>query len=672
MSEESKIEVKQKFNLVSLIISKIKSKDYPWLGLFIIVPTIIILILGSLLANNYLGLTADAARGKLKSLKLGVTDFDGYKYSSSNKDQSVIDLFTRAGVKKQYLIAGLINNGPKSITNIESLISGDIDVTTSIPNLNDYQLQLGQKSASNECTSLLSLTTKLDLINIASQLLNKGKITNPNDCSLKQAIASKNSDIISLYSSKLKLTKSDINTLVKNGDTGVIPFMNADNVDKDTLSALLSMDHSAHDSKDHDKIESLISDAVFNNISKEIKDQELSKAIDSSKFNIVASLIRKGASYDKLIKPYGFDKEISLYDYGISKKEDSLVTSIIDAGYKYNPIITTISNGVSTTDNLLYYCIQSKMNTCAQTLIDKGFDLSTTYKPSSTDSTQYPIVFAAAANSEQFPIITKMIEKANVVKTLSPENKKKFLAYLLYNFSQTPKVQDIDAIKSVLTQDVDINSNLYYSPNETGGYAEGGVPVWSQPLFNNPNFNSIPEEQVKSAFNKYIELIGDKITKFDFTKDRLTSIGVATHLGQSKLVELMLKKGVNPNSPDSSNNQTPIMLVALKKSYFDIAKLFIDNKIDLNLDITQSSYSTEKTSYLINFIQSFNGPNKLEGVKLLVENGANINKCYSVNDLEQICPLSAASYENSKSDVTTYLETKGAKCEFVSRGLCKK
>jgi hypothetical protein len=439
---------------------------------------------------------------------------------------------------------------------------------------------------------------------------------------------------------KLQENKQNIKEQIIKGDTSVVKLITKENVDTSVVQSLSNIDNKV---VNFDLVEGLIADAVYSHLSFEDKNIELEKMIKENKYGLVASLIRSGADYSK--------SETMLSKYAIEQKNDKLLAALVDKGFKFANNVTV--NGVI--DNLLYYTLNNDMLESSKSLVTQNFDIKSTYKPTINGGEEFPLVFAAAKDSKTFPLVRQMIIKDNVVKALNNQQKQQFLAYFLYNFSQEINKQDLDVLKYVLTQDVNINSSLHYNPYETAKYITKDYPVWTTPLYianSNAKYDTL---SVTNTLNSYINEVTPKITGYNFNQERFTSIGLATHLKLNQLVTNMLANGLKPSSLDSDNNQEPILIIALRQGNFELAKILIDFNLDLNVELNN------KSSYLLSYLEDNRSQDKLKGVKLLVEKGANVNQCVDDSNGGKKCPLAVAIKENSKSEVTSYLQSKGAK-----------
>jgi Ankyrin repeats (3 copies) len=678
-------------NYLQKIKNSFAAKNYKWLITFFFLPLLLVVFLLFQVTDYSLGLTKEGARNKLDRENVLVSDKNALRYSVLGEKETVV-LLERAGADKSYILAGsLISNNPLTENLLKSYLDKDTNLTANVEKFGDYlgKIEFGDEVKKNlnyntSCTSLLGLAVGAGQKEKLITLISNGKIEDKQDCSLRLALNKGDTSLIEILTNnaRLDLRETDLISFVSSGQKTVIPFLTQENVSEKVLQAALNMSHDSHDSKDHDNHESQMVEAVFKFASQERKDKELISSLENRKINIAASLIRLGAKSDLKFTPknssYYSSKEVETtpFEYAVSKKEDALLSALIDAGYKY-PETVTVQNPDSffgqdkIRENLLYYTISNKMVRSSNNLIDKGFDVNSSYLPSVKSAQGYPLVFAAASSSSTFGIIPKMVEKGDVINRLSQEKKQEFLAYFLYNFADTPIMEDLEIVKFVLKQDLDINSTLNYN----GGYSNFSAPVWSSPLYRLTGGST--EKSVREVIGEYIKLIKDKALKVDFTRDRKTSIGIATHLGQTELVRLMLDKGIDPNSLDSSDNQESILNIALKKGYKEIVQALVEKKVDLNKESRANSiFSASMTTPLLSVLNTQNGYGSqdeeiLDNVKLLVENGADVNKCVKSNDKEQECPLSVASYYNSKGKIVEYLKSKGAKCDFVSSKLCK-
>ena len=104
-----------------------------------------------------------------------------------------------------------------------------------------------------------------------------------------------------------------------------------------------------------------------------------------------------------------------------------------------------------------------------------------------------------------------------------------------------------------------------------------------------------------------------KNIKITETKKKESLIHVATKLGLDKLVEKLIRKGIDINCQD--DKKTTPLHIAAHNGHIDIAKQLLENKADVD------SLDEYELPPLYNAIVN----NHLEIVKLFIQHGANVN-----------------------------------------------
>jgi Ankyrin repeats (3 copies) len=661
---------------LTAIWTNLKNKNYLWLFTRLVIPLIAIVAIIFSIANYNLGLSADAAVAKLRRDGIAITDYSAFKYASEGKTD-IVSMLTKSGITDKYIIAGAIAG--KNISILNSYLNSKSDITQELPQLYAYLSSIKSQSdkLDTNCSSALSLAIQLNNPEIITKLLSDPSyIKNKQDCSVSTAIRLDRTDAINQLKTKgLTLSKSELINLIKDGEVGVVPFITDASYDPEMLSAIENINHAKIEllgEPKHTQIEQKITDAVLKAIPEISKNELLITTLSGDKLTLAAGLIRNGAKNDILFTPKGSDKPTTIQDYIIQAKNDKLASALITSGYNY-PTLTTLKDqsGTIIKENTLNYFIINNMFGAAIELVNKNFDLNSAFRPTTTSVNELPIAFSAANIRTGFPILAAMIKKNNVVKTMTPELKQRLVASVFNNLGYSEdKLEDLTILKDLLTQDIDINSTLNQVSYglDSSNYAELSAPIWGTVYLSKSNGYSILNDKNITYLNEYHKLIGPYIKKFDFTRDGYTSIGMAVLSENIELVKLLLDNKVSANNAINTSSKKPILQQALEGRSDEVAKLLLKSDIKLN-EVIKTQNSGE-TTYLINTIKGTNGSS--ERIKLLVEAGANVNLCISYNELEQICPLGSALNNNSKSEIVYYLESKGAKCNYVGNGLCKK
>jgi Ankyrin repeats (3 copies) len=662
-------------SLFQALWTNIRQKNYLWLGLRVFLPLVILSVIGFTLVNYNLGITPDAAYAKLSRENIPVTNYSGFKYAAEN-NLNVVNLLIKSGLKQDYIIAGAVAKSHKSILN--NVLNSKSNLTTELSELDRYwsPTTMDNYAGEPECKTALGLSVKVGNIDIIKQLLsNPTYISNKNDCSVITAVKIGNTEIINLLNKEgMKLAKTDLITLITNGYEGVIPFIDANTYDETMLSAIENMNHSQIEKlgePKHTQVEQAITDAVLKSIPTDSKNQLLAKALIEDKLVLAAGLIRNGAKPDVSFTPKGSDKPTTVIEYTIAKKNDKLASALIAGGYKFQEVINvTDVNNLTIKENTLNHFINSGMVQSSIAMVEKGHNINSTFRVSSTSTQELPIVFAAANVRAAFPVLSAMIKRDNAVKTLSPELRQKLVASVFNNLGYSEdKIEDLAVLKDLVTQDVDINSTLNQVSYglDNSNYAQLSAPIWGTVYLSKVNNYSVLNAKTTAYLGEYYKIISPYIKKYDFTRDGFTSIGMAVVSENIEMIKLLLDNKVSANSVVSTGNNKPVFQQALESKNDDVVKVMLKSDIKLN-EVIKAGNS--ETTFLINAVKNTNSA--VEKVKLLVEAGANVNLCVSYNELEQVCPLGSAISNNSKSEVVYYLESKGAKCNYVGNGLCKK
>jgi Ankyrin repeat len=664
--------------------NKIKSLSPKKLIAYGILAIVILGTIGYFVLDTIKPFTKDGAKNYLKGKGIAINSKSAFEYGRKGDNFTINLLIKSAPYLASYSILGSVgvNDSYKKI------ISQKIDLTEHLTE------EIESVLISKNCPTLLQfLNVHRILLNYddIKQFINNSSIGDKNDCSVVNLL-SKNIDdteqreIANLVIDKTGLAedKDWLLKMIKGGNTIIVPIL--ENKDKkieitqDMLDASTSMSHEMHDSHDHDKVEFEIVKAVFQNASNDKKNENLAFALKKSKFNIAGAIIDAGGNYNTVFTTEGYNSEsYSVIDYAIKFKKDSLLSAIANSGYKFDKNITyKDSNGKEVVEGFLAFCLGNNLPLTSKVLIKKGVNFDTKYKPSSSSSKEYPLIFSVAFNEEMVDLLPAIQEKEDVLGKLTTEEKNQFLAILLYTFSKNPTSKSLESIQTVGQKGFDFNAKILYENNSTIPFAIGSVPVWATPLIAKSSSYSKISDKEKVPFNTYFNnLIKDgRITSFDFTKDRQTSIGIATRLELTSLVTKMLDNGINPNSVETTTDQNPILVTAIKVANLEMVDVLLDRKADPNFIIKQS-YSEPTTPLMVAIENSSSyedskEKNNLLIIKSLIVGGANVNMCTKISDQEENCPLSLASNKNSKSELVAYLTEKGAKCKLSSNKYCIK
>lgn len=179
------------------------------------------------------------------------------------------------------------------------------------------------------------------------------------------------------------------------------------------------------------------------------------------------------------------------------------------------------------------------------------------------------------------------------------------------------------------------------------------------PGFDYKNFNDTPVEKLAEAVqNDDIEEINNLLTneKLDVNyqdkRYQNSLLGLALFNQKYETAEALLKLGADPNLVGGKNNSTPFIDL-LRYSYpnetcnTDKVRLLLKHGVDVNY--LWVDYANTNRIYTPVMIAAQNGC--LETVKLLVENGADINK---MTHDESFLPISLALVQD-RVDVLEYL-----------------
>jgi Ankyrin repeats (3 copies) len=599
--------------------------------------------------------TQSGAKNYLKGKNIPITKESALKYSKQ-ADYQISNLLVKANTElSTYIVAGSIEANNELY---KQFLSKKISITDS--------LKLDNQT---KCSSLLTFLISKNDNELLTHIINKTSIGDVNDCSIKIALKDAKPEIAKLLVDKTDLKNNNkwILSNIKGGDTAVTTVLNQIQTSNQAmLDASISMSHEMHASSDHDQVEFEIVKAVFAKTDQGNQNKYLNSALQQAKFNIAAAIIEAGGDYNT-----SFIKDSQTYqilDYALEFKNDQLMASIIEKGYKFQNTIKVKTGTSETVENFLYYCFDNKMPKTAQKLIKNGFDLNLDYKPTSQSSENYPLIFAGAFKTEMFDLIPAMLDKEDVLSKLTTEQKEKFLATLLYTFSKNPNKKGIEVIEYLLKTDLNFEAKLLYEPDNSNKYNNYAVPTWATPLVVDIGSYGNLDETKKIYYTGYFATVSSKIKNYDFTKDRQTSIGLAVHKGLELLVSRMLESGLSPEAIDSTDKQEPIIMVAIKKKNVRMIKTIIESKPELNKIYNKTEYNPGDTILMM----AISNDQDLNSVKLLVDNGADVNLCTQINKLESVCPISVASSKNSKSEIVEYLKSKGAKCNFASNNICLK
>ena len=128
-----------------------------------------------------------------------------------------------------------------------------------------------------------------------------------------------------------------------------------------------------------------------------------------------------------------------------------------------------------------------------------------------------------------------------------------------------------------------------------------------------------------------------------------TWLSLAVNSGNKELVQLMLDNGIDVNCGTESNELTSGLCAAIDSNYFEIAESLLKSGADPNLD----------RALLSAMGSDLKPESQLKFVKLLVENGADVNQLYDLYG-NQERSFSALDYCQA-NEVADYLKSKGAK-----------
>jgi hypothetical protein len=639
-----------------IINTKVQRKEWGWVSIYIIIPIFLFITFFFALTNNIFGWTKEGARAVLDNKGIGSSNIDALKAGYNNLNQNDINLLKKVDNDPKYIIAGALLNYDKSKEIINNNLNKDIDITKKIDSLGEYINNLGLKEdyVNLDCYSLLNLAVIKRDSELVNDLIKKGKVSNLSDCSLITAIKENEEKTLGiLIKNKFGLNKSSVNNLVENGEVGVSRFLKSDNVDDNTINTLYNMKIKSSELEVKEAIETSIAGSVYANYKEIDLDKELDRAIENKKYTFASTLIKQGANYS--------NKSEVLTNIALKEKNDLLLATLIEKDMKFETLVSVQEDGVSIKENYFYFAIKNKMFKTANQLLEKGFDINSKYKPNANSTEEFPIVFASVIDKKGFPLLDKLVTRGNAVAKLNQNDNQKFIAFFLDVMSKDIQKKDVEIFRILLEQNININSTINYDPNSVNTYESKEYPVWSTPLYNTSKQTSFSNNNIE-ALKLYIDLILPRIEKFDFVRELKTSIGLATHLNQPNLVKVMLDKGISPSSIESTNNKEQILTIALRNNYKELTDVILNSKIDLNAEIPSSTSFNDKTTFLIDYLDSNKNPS-IEILKKIIDKGADINKCVMLTNGNKLCPLQIAQNKNSKSEVTEFLKEKGAKID---------
>ena len=168
---------------------------------------------------------------------------------------------------------------------------------------------------------------------------------------------------------------------------------------------------------------------------------------------------------------------------------------------------------------------------------------------------------------------------------------------------------------------------------------------------------------ISAVANGYIKIAEELILKgADVNKtdkeNLITAVFEAAMRGDDEILELLLRHGAD------INKATPIVLASAKGNYYAVYTL-IKHGANVNPDINQlgkDKYGETKSSPLMAAL--FNRHEKV--AKLLIENGADVNKYCNDGSGDPVCPLSAAAWHGFY-DIVKLLIEKGAKIDATDK-----
>lgn len=179
------------------------------------------------------------------------------------------------------------------------------------------------------------------------------------------------------------------------------------------------------------------------------------------------------------------------------------------------------------------------------------------------------------------------------------------------------------------------------------------------PGFDYKNFNDTPVEKLaKAVQNDDIEQINNLVmyeklnVNFQDKRYQKSLLSLALYNQKIEIAEALLKLGANPNLAGGKNNSTPfteIIRYSFPKETCNTDKVKLLLKYGVDVNYLWVDYANTNRAYTPVMIAAENGC--LETVKLLVENGADINK---MTHDESFLPISQAIIHDNL-DVLEYL-----------------
>ena len=148
-----------------------------------------------------------------------------------------------------------------------------------------------------------------------------------------------------------------------------------------------------------------------------------------------------------------------------------------------------------------------------------------------------------------------------------------------------------------------------------------------------------------------------------------------------EILKMFIDQGADVNSvkePEfrTDKNQETLLIKTIQTvsedSVVSLVKLLLEEGADPNIINPTPSIKTKFSSLNSVIHKEMDDSIKLELIEMLVENGADVNLCLESErrrgydnkllDVQYVCPLATATYADSRSDIVTYLESEGAKC----------
>lgn len=289
------------------------------------------------------------------------------------------------------------------------------------------------------------------------------------------------------------------------------------------------------------------------------------------------------------------------------------------------------------------YFVANNMPKSAMQLINKGYDITKTYRPEKEKTLELPLVFAVIGNSYNYEVFEKMIKKENLISKLTEIQKEQVLAYAIDVFANNPDQNQLKTIKVLVDQNLNLNSELAYK--SSGVYEKQNYPIWALPYFKNIDINPGDViEKRRSITSQYFDLIKNKNPRIDFavpsSNGNYRLIYGAGTARNTNFVEYLLNKGVKIDDIIRDNDTNTILTKIISNNDYETLKILIAYKPNLNL-------VTSNETYLTYTLKAKNLDKKVAIIKLLLDNGIDQKLCPVAGS----CPIDLIQTSDYKNEL---------------------